>query len=139
MSYGPVDFIMVGFEGSEITPHIAEGLESLVKNDTIHIIDLIFVQRSNEGELTILEMDELPPETAAVWDAVVNDVKGMLTPEDAAHLAADLPNNRAAVLALYENIWAREMVRIIQEANGEVLAATRIPAAVIAELEIEVG
>lgn len=139
MSYGPVDFIMVGFEGSKITPHIAEGLESLVKNDTIHIIDLIFVQRSNEGELTILEMDELPPETAAVWDAVVNDVKGMLTPEDAAHLAADLPNNRAAVLALYENIWAREMVRIIQEANGEVLAATRIPAAVIAELEIEVG
>lgn len=84
-------------------------------------------------------MDELVPETAAVWDAVVYDVEGMLTLEDAAHLASDLPNYRAAVLALYENIWAREMVRIIQEANGEVLAATRIPAAVIAKLEIEVG
>lgn len=43
MSHGPVDFTMVGFERSEITPHIAEGLERLIKSDTIHIIDLIFV------------------------------------------------------------------------------------------------
>lgn len=136
MVHGPVDFIMVGFEGSEITPHIAEGLKDLIKNDTIHIIDLVFVQKNDDGDLSILELDQLPPETASTWNAVVHDVEGMLTLEDAMHLAADLPRNRAAVIALYENTWAREMVRIIQQANGEILATTRIPAAVIAELEI---
>lgn len=135
MAHGPVDFIMVAFEGSEITPDIAAGMTSLTQNHTIHIIDLIFVQKDNEGVLTILEVDDLPEETASVWNSVIHDVEGLLTPDDATILAADLPTNRSAVLVLYENTWAREMSKIIADAHGEVLAMTRIPGSVINELE----
>lgn len=135
MVHGPVDFIMVAFEGAEITPDIAAGMTSLTQSHTIHIIDLIFVQKDNEGVLTILEVDDLPEESASVWNSVIHDVEGILTPDDATILAADLPNNRSAVLVLYENTWAREMSKIITDARGEVLAMTRIPRGVMSELE----
>lgn len=135
MVHGPVDFIMVAFEGAEITPDIAAGMTSLTQSHTIHIIDLIFVQKDSEGVLTILEVDDLPEESASVWNSVIHDVEGILTPDDATILAADLPNNRSAVLVLYENTWAREMSKIITDARGEVLAMTRIPRGVMSELE----
>lgn len=135
MQHGPIDFIMIGFEDAEVSPTVAEGILSLVQSGTIRIIDLLFVSKDAEGSLRVLELTELADDIYEVWDVVVQDVEGMLTEEDALQLAADLPSDKSAVLVLFENIWAREMATIIQNANGEVLINTRIPREIIAELE----
>lgn len=135
MEHGPIDFIMIGFEDAHPSSRVAEGILSLVQSGTIRIIDLLFVSRDTEGDLRVLELSELADDVYEIWDTVVQDVEGMLTAEDALHLASDLPTNKSAVLALFENVWAREMATIIQNANGEVLVNTRIPRDVIAELE----
>ncbi|MCO5216516.1 MAG: DUF6325 family protein [Thermomicrobiales bacterium] len=135
MEHGPIDFIMIGFEDAQPSSTVAEGILSLVQSGTIRIIDLLFVSKNAEGDLRVLELTELEDNVYEVWDTVVQDVEGMLTAEDALHLASDLPADKSAVLALFENVWAREMAAIIQNANGEVLINTRIPRDVIAEIE----
>lgn len=136
MKHGPVDFIMVGFEGDDVCSSVADGIRSLVQAGTIRIIDLIFVEKDDAGELHVRELADLPDAVYETWNAIVDDVEGMLSSDDAEMLAADLLNNRSAVLALYENIWAREMAATIQNASGEVLVHTRIPRSVIEELEM---
>ena len=136
MTYGPIDFIMIGFEDSSISPNVAEGIQSLVQAGTIRIIDLIFVEKNASGELRIVELHELPDGVYESWDVIVDEMDGMLTEEDARHLASDLPPDRAAVLALYENVWARELSAAILAAKGEVLANLRIPRSVISEIEV---
>lgn len=138
MTHGPVDFIMIGFENSDIDPDVADGIRSLIQAGTIRIIDLIFVEKNDAGELRVVELVDLADGVYESWNAVVDDVEGMLTAEDAEHLAADLPANRSAVLALYENVWARELSTAIQNSRGEVLANLRIPRSVISELEVQV-
>lgn len=135
MTHGPVDFIMIGFEDSDISPGVADGIKSLIQSGTIRIIDLIFVEKNDAGELRTLELTDLSDDVYESWNVVVDDLEGMLTEEDAHQLAADLPSGRSAVLALYENVWAKEFSDAILAANGEVLANLRIPRAVISELE----
>ncbi len=136
MEHGPIDFIMIGFGEAEVSPAVASGILSLVESGTIRIIDLLFVAKDADGDLRVLELTELADDVYELWDVVVQDVEGMLTNEDALHLAADLPSDKSAVLVLFENVWAREMARIIQEANGEVLISTRIPRDIVAQLEM---
>lgn len=136
MIRGPIDFIMIGFEDANISPNVAEGIQSLIQAGTIRIIDLIFVEKDDSGEIRIMELHELADGTYESWNAIVDEMEGMLTEDDVHHLASDLPANRAAVLALYENVWARELASAIQAAKGEVLANLRIPRNVISELEV---
>lgn len=136
MILGPVDFIMIGFEDSNISPDVANGIKSLIQAGTIRIIDLIFVEKNDSGQLRIVELHELAEGVYESWDAIVDDMKGMLTEDDAHQLASDLPANRSAVLALYENVWARELSTAILDAKGELLANLRIPRNVISELEV---
>lgn len=136
MSHGPVDFIMIGFEDAGISPDVANGIKSLIQSDTIRIIDLIFVEKSDAGQLRVLELHELADDEYESWNVIVDDLEGMLTEDDAHHLAEDLPAGQAAVLALYENVWARDLSEAIMAAGGEVVANLRIPRAVISELEV---
>jgi hypothetical protein len=64
----------------------------------------------------------------------VSDVFGYLTDEDALLLADSLANDSSAVLVLIENTWAREMVRTIADAHGDVLVSERIPRPVVEQL-----
>lgn len=135
MTHGPIDFIMIGFEDSSIPRDVADGIKSLVEANTIRIIDLIFVEKDDTGELRVIELTDLPDDVYDAWNTIVDDMEGMLTSDDATHLAADLQVNRSAVLALYENLWAKKLSNAIIEAKGEVLVNMRIPRNVISELE----
>ena len=50
-------------------------------------------------------------------------------------LTADWEPRTTAVVALFENVWAGQFRRAVEEAGGEVVLAERIPRRVIDELE----
>lgn len=137
MTHGPIDFIMIAFEDSNITANVAEGVKSLIDDHTIRIIDLIFVEKNDSGDVRVVELGELNESVYEAWNAIVDDMEGMLTIDDATHLAAELPANRSAVLALYENTWAQQLSNAILESRGDVLVNMRIPRSVISQLEQE--
>ncbi len=134
MTFGPVDFIVVRFPGSQFTGEIVPAMQALIDAGTIRIIDLLFITRDNDGNSAVVEITDLDEDAYLGWDPVVDDVSGMLTEEDALRIADTLEPGNSAALVLIENTWALQMVQAIADASGEVLLSERIPRAIIEEL-----
>jgi hypothetical protein len=134
MSLGPIELLVVKFPGSQFSGEIAPALTDLVESGTIRVIDILFVHKSQDGEVTVLEINDLDDDDFSHFDPVVEDLTGMLTPDDARQLSAGLENNSAGAIMLFENTWATRFRDAMVHANGQLMLSERIPRAVIDEL-----
>ena len=134
MSFGPIELLVFKFPGNQFKGEIVPALRELVNNETIRIIDIVFVTKDAEGNLKAVEVSDLDGEDYAVFDPLVSDVLGLLSKEDVQELSAGLDNNSSGALMLFENTWATRFVESVRNANGEVLLNERIPRQVIEEV-----
>jgi len=133
-SLGPIELLVVKFPGTRFTGEIAPALKDLVESGTIRVIDILFVHKDEDGAVTVLEINDLDDDDFSHFDPVVEDLTGMLTPDDARQLAAGLENNSAGAVMLFENAWATRFRDAMVNANGELVLDERIPRVVIDEL-----
>ncbi len=133
MALGPVELLLLKFPGNKFKGEIIPALEELVDNGTIRVIDLLFAKRDDEGNLEVLELNDLDKDTYAAFDPLVSDITGVFTKEDMQKLSGSLENNSSAALMLFENTWATRFRDAVLNANGHVLLSERIPKAVIEE------
>ncbi len=131
---GPVEFLIIGFEGNQFTGDITPALAELVDTGTVRIIDLAVVSKDADGNVTILEMQELSPEVADALIALTGEVSGLLSEEDLMGVAEDLAPSSTAAALLVEHIWATRFAQAVRQAKGELVLAERIPGAVIDEV-----
>src|SRR5581483_9921391 len=134
MALGPIELLVVKFPGNRFTGEIVPALAELVERGTIRIIDIAFAIKDGNGQLTLLELDELDPDVLGLFDPIVSDVTGLLSEEDERRLASALENNSSAALMLFENTWATRFADAVRNARGEVVVNERIPRVVIDEL-----
>lgn len=138
MAHGPIELLMVEFPGNHFTGEITPALAELVEGGMIRIIDLLFVHKDADGQVRVLEINDLDDENFAVFDSAVPETLDcMLTESDALRLAAGLANNSSAGVLLFENLWAARFAQAVRNARGEVVLNERIPRAVIEALEAE--
>ena len=134
MSLGPIELLIVKFPGSRFTGEIAPALKDLVEGGLIRVIDILFVHKDEDGEITVLEINDLDDDSFSRFDPVVEDLTGMLTTDDARQLSSGLENNSAGAIMLFENTWAIRFRDAMVRANGQLVLDERIPRAVIDEL-----
>jgi uncharacterized membrane protein len=134
MALGPIELLVVKFPGNRFSGEIIPALAELVENGTIRIVDLLFAVKNKEGDVKVLEFNDLAPDIFGEWDPLISDVTPMLNEDDAHELTASLENNSSAALMLFENTWATRFVEAASNAGGEVVVNERIPRAVIQEL-----
>jgi hypothetical protein len=91
MTIGPIEYIIVGFPGNQFTGQIAPALADLIDNNTIRILDLVFISKDADGEVTAFEYDEL--EELAAFGDLDGEVGGLIGPDDIAHAAEGLDPN----------------------------------------------
>ncbi len=139
MAIGPIELLVVKFPGNQFKGEIAPALQELVESGTIHVIDLIFAIKDEEGTLAVLELNDLGEEKLAVISPKQSELNGALTEEDARSLTGGLENNSSAAIMLFENTWATRFADALRNANGELVLSERIPRAVIDELIAEVA
>ena len=132
MPHAPVDVLVAEFKGGEFHGQVARALTDLVERGLIHIIDLVFVRKDDEGNVTMLELDDLG-DAAVAYAPVDGEYGGLLSDSDIAAATADLEPGTAAGLLVWENLWAAEFVAALREAGGQVVAYERIPADVVDE------
>jgi hypothetical protein len=65
MEVGPVDVYIIGFPGNKFTGRIAPAIAELVDNETIRVLDLLFVMKDADGVVTTVAMEDLDKEGAA--------------------------------------------------------------------------
>ena len=126
MTIGPVEYIVVGFPGNEFKGEIAPALAKLISNKVVRVLDLIFVAKDDDGEVIVLEFDQL--EEFGLPENMDGDSLGLLTDEDIEHAAEALEPGNSAALLVWEDLWAAEFVGAIRDAGGVLLEGGRIPA-----------
>ena len=135
MDVGPVEYVVIEFPGNQFNGEVAPALARLVESGTVRIIDLVFVLKDADGNVTSLEYDELG-EVAAAFADIDGDADGMLSDEDVAEIAAGLHDNSSALLLLFEDLWAKEFTAAVLDSGGELVAGGRIPRDLIDALDI---
>lgn len=124
---GPVEFILLGFEGNRFTGDIAPALADLVAAGTIRLLDVAIVIKDASGEVLILEMQELPDDVADAMRKIVGDVRGLMSEADLMEVAGNLEPESTVAALLVEHLWADRFANTVRAAGGELLLSERIP------------
>ncbi len=130
---GPIEYIVVGFEGNRFSGAIADALGELLEQGLIRVIDLAVVSKGADGDVAILEAGELDPEVAAALERLTGGAGGLLSEGDLLEIAEELAPNSTAAAMLFEHVWATRFASAVRAANGSLLLSERIPHQVIAE------
>jgi uncharacterized membrane protein len=145
MTMGPVQLLVVGFEGGDFKGEILAELDRLRENDIVRLIDLAFVRKDADGKVEKMMRSDLSPDEAEAFGAVVGALIGFgAAGDEGAELGAvegaaaledghvfdeevwyvddAIPNGTAAAVALLEHRWAIPLREGIRRAGGFHLA-----------------
>lgn len=135
MALGPIEVLVVEFPGNQFNGGILPELDRLVQTDTISIIDGLFVQKDEHGDVLFLELEEVgADENVARLAALLDQVESLISDEDVMELAAGLHPNCSAAMLVFEHTWAKPLRDAIVGSGGVLAANFRIPGLVVDEL-----
>ena len=135
MTLGPLEYLIVGFEGTRFTGQILAELRAARDKGIIRVVDLFAIKKDDQGNVTALELSDLSGEEAAELGPLAGDLMGMFAPEDIEQAAASIPNNVAAGLLLFEHTWAIGLKEAIKNAGGVAVTGGFVAPDVLQELE----
>jgi uncharacterized membrane protein len=145
MTIGPVQLVVLGFEGDRFTGEILPELRRLRDHDVIRLIDLLFVSKDESGEVTVMEASDLTQEEAMEFGATVGALIGLgeageqgavagavagaealedghvFDEHEVWYVTDSIPNGSSAAVALLEHRWAIPLRDAMQSAGGALL------------------
>jgi len=133
MTYGPIDFLALDFKTDQLKGEILPEMLELVKNKIVRVIDLVIIQKYEDGHHEAMEMQQLAPDLLALFDPLEVEISGIIQAEDIANVAEAMENGTNAAILLFENLWAVKFREAVLRANGRLLGYERIPFEVVNE------
>jgi hypothetical protein len=141
MTLGPLEYLMVAFEGNNFSGEVLAALRDAQDKGTIRVIDLIVIKKDEQGSLMAFELSELSAEEARPFGNLAGNLMSIFEPDDVELTAAEMPNNSAAALLLIEDTWAIPLKEAILRAGAVArsggLVAYEVQKAIEAEVEAE--
>jgi hypothetical protein len=134
MIYGPIDYLALDFKTDQLKGEILPELLELIKNKIVRVIDLVIIQKYEDGHHEAMEMQQLAPDLLALFDPLEIEISGIIQVEDIADVADAMENGTNAALLLFENLWAVKFKDAVLRAEGRLLAQERIPYQVVDEV-----
>jgi len=130
---GPIDYIIVGFEGNKFNGGILSALDDAIASGTIAVIALTLISKDEAGAVSIFDMSSAGDDVAAFFQKhqLSSD---LITQDDVDEMAELLENNTAAGLLVIEQLWAKPLKQALLDANGVLVAEGRIHPDAVAEL-----
>ncbi|MGO4103992.1 DUF6325 family protein [Leifsonia sp. YAF41] len=138
-TYGPVEILLIGFDGERPGPELRDALAAVVVEGTIRLLDLLVVSVDETGGISSAELED--DADGYGLGGFVLEASGMAADEDILEMAAHLAPGTSAAMAVIEHTWARELAAALADSGGYVIHTDRIPAPVVnealAELDAE--
>jgi uncharacterized membrane protein len=146
MPFGPVQMLVLEFDRTRFNGEIMPELERLTDDGVIRLIDLLFVTKTEDGELDVVQASGLSQDEAIEFGAMVGALVGLgMGSEEATvraaeagaaeledghifdetevwYLADAIPAGSSAAVALIEHRWAIPLRDKIVQAGGIALA-----------------
>ena len=142
MSYGPVQMLVVAFEGNRFRGEILPELERLKNEGIVRILDLLIVRRDSTGAVSHAKASDLGWEEAVAFGEEMGALAGLAAEglpgletgamtgmadlmdghlfdeEDAFRLEQLVPRDTTAAVALIEHLWALPLFDAVARAQG---------------------
>lgn len=125
--HGPIDFVIVGFEGNKFDGSILKALGEALDKGVIGLVALAFISKDESGVVTVLDVNNV--DDAYLVDFVQkypSSNADTIDQDDIDEMADLLENNTAAGMLVVEHLWAKPLKQAIINANGVLLADGRI-------------
>ncbi len=146
MPFGPVQMLVVGFDEPSFTGKIAAELQRLREQDLIRLIDLLVVNKDDDGNVTAIQTSDLSQDEAMEFGAIAGALIGFgvegeegieagavagaealadghaIGDDEVWYVEEAIPNGSAAAVVLIEHRWAIPLRDSIVEAGGVALA-----------------
>jgi uncharacterized membrane protein YebE (DUF533 family) len=135
---GPVDFVVVEFPAGakNFTGEMATELLKLVDAGTIRIIDVLILDKNEDGSVDATELSDI--EQLGEMQGIEAELAELLAADDVDHLAAAMKPGSTAGVLIFENLWAAPFASAARRSGGQLIANGRIPIqAIIASIEAE--
>ena len=132
---GPIDYVVVAFDGNKFDGSILAELEKQVEAGVIDVLDMALLMKDENGEVTLLSVENTEDEVITTFVSS-NGISGdLIGDDDIDEIGELLDDNTSAGLLIVEQLWAKGLKQAIIDANGKLLIDGRIHDEALAELE----
>ena len=162
MSIGPIQFVVVGFEGDVLQSEVLQELLIAGAGGAIRLLDFLILERDDDGQLWAIDVvdesaeeeigfgalaygliEQGAVETEAAGDdesirvLALSEANFGLLPAEVNEVVHEIPTGSSAIIALVENTWARKLHEATLEAGGVMRAQGMLDPAGLAALGAE--
>jgi hypothetical protein len=129
----PLEYALVAFPDAKPSGKVVPELLDLAERGIVRFVDIVFIQKDEDGNTNTLELNDLEPELYELFVPMGEHVASHFTTDDLEIAANKLPNGSAAVLFLWENLWVANLRKAIVDAGGELVERSQIAPEVVDE------
>ena len=87
MTLDPLECTVIGFESNRFNGEIAREIERVVENGSIRVVDILFITKNLDGNVTLVEVDGRDDPRFAGFAPLLDGLRGLLTAEDVDRIA----------------------------------------------------
>jgi hypothetical protein len=131
----PLEYALIEFEDATFSGKIVPELLALAERGIVHFVDIVFIHKEEDGTTQTLELNDLDPELYEAFVPIGEHVSSIFTNDDLQIAASRLPENSAALLILWENLWVADLGKAIRDTGGRLVERLQIAPEVVAEFE----
>jgi hypothetical protein len=131
MTDGPYEYVVIVFPDGGFCGELVPALVDLVGFGTVRILDLVVIQRRDDGSFVSMEIDELDDESRELFYDLDGEYDGLLSAEDIELAAQEVSPGSSAVVIIWEDLWAANFADAIRRASGDVIVSERLPRDVV--------
>ena len=124
---GPIDYVVIEFPDGVHKGEAAPLLVDLVDRGIIRILDLMLIQKGEDGTVSRIEIADVDGDGVADYAVFEGASSGLLGDDDSEEAGNALEPGAAALVILFENRWAAPFARAMREAGGQLVSFGRIP------------
>jgi hypothetical protein len=129
----PMEYALVAFKDAKFSGKIVPELLALAERGIVRFVDIVFIQKDEDGEVRTIELNDLEPEAYELFVPMGEHVSSLFTTEDLEIAASKLPAGSAAALFLWENLWVADLRKAIVDCGGELVERRQIAPEVVDE------
>jgi hypothetical protein len=134
---GPIDYIIVGFEGNKFDGSILKAIGDTVEKGVIGLVALALIKKDDKGNVSRVNITDLGDNYALNLAVKYQKNPESITNEDIEEMSEVLETNTAAGLLVIEHLWAVPLKKALIDADGVLVAEGRIHPEAAEELNKE--
>lgn len=121
MTIGPLELVVIGYEGETIPPEIGRELSAVEHRGSVRLVDLAFIEKAPAGDVRVRTPREVSEAMLAPFADGLGDLMGLLHADEIALAVDAIPAGETAVVALFEHTWSTGLRDAVRRTGGQLL------------------